>query len=138
MFRKFSEIENVRQKQIDWIVEQGLSGGVWNCSVKCHGCLEKTSRVMLANGEELPISEIEIGDIVLSFDGEKNDFVPAKVKNVIEKPIVDELDWYRLSLDNGRELVCTGDHKILTKNRDWVQAKDLEENDEIVGINDMK
>ncbi len=33
---------------------------------------------------------------------------------------------------NGRSVVCTPDHKILTKQRGWVEAKDLTETDELV------
>lgn len=32
-------------------------------------------------------------------------------------------------LENNKELICTPDHKVFTKNRGWVMAKDLVEND---------
>ena len=33
---------------------------------------------------------------------------------------------------NGKTIQCTPEHKILTKNRGWVKAEDLQESDELV------
>jgi intein/homing endonuclease len=39
-----------------------------------------------------------------------------------------------LYFDNGKKIICTLDHEILTKNRSWVKAAELNENDEICEI----
>ena len=101
---------------------------------KIHGCLRHDSEVMLANGEEIPISEILPDDMVLSFDVDNKSFCEKKVLNVIMQEVTDELDWYCLKFDNGRELICTEDHPVLTKNRGWTTAKELTENDEIISF----
>jgi len=37
MFKKYSEIENATQKNVDFIVSSGFSGGQWVVENKCHG-----------------------------------------------------------------------------------------------------
>ena len=43
----------------------------------------------------------------------------------------------KLKLDNGMELVCTEDHKVLTSNRGWVQVQHLLPDDDVVTTDDM-
>jgi hypothetical protein len=35
---------------------------------KIHGCLKKGTKISLANGEEIPIEEIEQGDVIITYD----------------------------------------------------------------------
>jgi intein/homing endonuclease len=101
---------------------------------KVHGCLRKGSKIALANGEELPIEQIKVGDKVLTFDVNFNKLTVSTVKNTFKKDVVETLPWVRLTFENGRTLDCTFDHKILTKNRGWVIAGELNETDEIIDI----
>jgi len=48
-------------------------------TVKLHGCFEKDTLVTLANGEQTPISDINVGDIVLSYDFENNKVIEKEV-----------------------------------------------------------
>lgn len=89
-------------------------------TVKIHGCFDANTQVTLANGEETSISELKKGDVVLSYDIDKNE----QVEKIITEIFSDELekDWVRLDFDNGAYLECTEDHKIYTTNRGWVEA----------------
>lgn len=40
-------------------------------------------------------------------------------------------DIYKITLENGHSLKCTGNHKILTNNRGYVEAKNLTKNDSL-------
>lgn len=39
---------------------------------------------------------------------------------------------YKITFSDGQTLRCTGNHKILTKNRGWVQAKYLKQSDKVI------
>lgn len=98
-------------------------------TVKLHGCFEKNTLVTLSNGENIPISEITVGTSILSYDIENDIEIIKKVKNVF----ITESDknWVELVF-NDRKIKCTEDHKFYTKNRGWVSAIDLTENDEFI------
>jgi ribonucleotide reductase alpha subunit len=64
---------------------------------------------------------------VWSFDG--NEWKWAKIDMAAKTALVDELIEIEYE---GRTLRCTPAHKILTKNRGYVEAQYLEENDELV------
>jgi len=96
-------------------------------TVKLHGCFDKNSLVTLSNGEEIPISEINVGDSILSYDFEFNRFVDKKVVNT--ENFKSNKNWVELVFDNNSSIKCTEDHKIYTKNRGWVEAINLTEED---------
>lgn len=96
-------------------------------TVKLHGCFEKDTLITLANGETIAISEIKIGDYVLSYDILTNTFIEKEVYHV-ENGISDK-KWVKLYFDNNSYIECTESHNFYTKNRGWVEAKDLTEND---------
>jgi tRNA-binding EMAP/Myf-like protein len=95
---------------------------------KLHGCLHASTPVMLANGEYRPISELQVGDTILSYDHGTETFVPDQVDDVLSQRL--EKSWVRLTFEDGRSIDCTEDHKFLTQ-RGWVQAKDLLESDDV-------
>lgn len=95
-------------------------------TVKVHGCFEKNTPIMLANGEEITISQISVGDSVLSYDVEKKSYSYNLVKRVFNT--YENKEWCKLKFDD-REIVCTKDHKFWTTNRGWVEAQNLTSED---------
>lgn len=89
------------------------------------GCFQIGSRVKMSDGMYAPIETIKHGDEVIDAFGNKQ-----KVINRFEYD-VDE-DIIELDFDNGKKIICTLDHEILTNNRGWIAAKDLTEEDKIV------
>jgi len=39
---------------------------------------------------------------------------------------------YEVKLDNGNSIKCTGDHKFLTRDNKWIEAKDLQSNQSLM------
>jgi hypothetical protein len=80
--------------------------------------------------QDKQISDISVGDEVLSFnlDFNKPEFksVVAISKNPTTKKI------YKIVTENGKELSCTEDHRVYTKNRGYVEAKDLTTEDTVI------
>ena len=69
---------------------------------------------------------------VLSYD--------TTTHNVVWRPLTDwfelttERDVLRLVLDNGEEIIVTPDQEIYTRNRGWVTAESLTEDDDILEV----
>lgn len=95
--------------------------------IKLHGCFSKQTLVTMADGSQLPISEINVGDNILSYDFDKNDYAPKEVTHCCNFDL--DKDWIELEFDNGTKIKCTQDHKFFTKNRGWIDAKELNESD---------
>lgn len=106
--------------------------------IKLHGCFSKHTLVTLADGSQCSISQLKVGDNVLSYDFEKNEYITQEITetyNTEEKntdPDPSEKEWIELHFDDNTKIKCTEDHLFYTKNRGWIEAKDLNENDEFV------
>lgn len=131
-FKKFSGIDNsYRTKTINEIIAQGLSGGEWTVDEKVHGCLHEDTGVMLPNGESVRIADINEGEMVLAYDKNSKEFVPRKVIKCPSQTA--DGNWMKLTFDHGA-IICTDNHKFLTNNRGWVEAKDLTEDNDVVDV----
>ena len=86
-------------------------------------CLHSDSIVHLADGQLLPLTEVEVGDEVLSYDFSQKDFVVGTVRR-IWKTVKDTL--YSLDYCNETRLACSEDHIIILADGSEVSAKDLE------------
>ena len=91
------------------------------------GCFVPGSRVKMEDGLYAPIETIEKGNIVFDAHGNKQKVTDTMIYNV-EEEIVE------LEFEDGRIIKCTKDHEILTKNRSWVKAIELTEQDDISEI----
>ena len=95
-------------------------------------CVEENTLVTLGDRSLKKISDIVVGEEILTWNESLHSF---------EKKIVDDVwvtgvrECIEIELENGQKVVCTPEHRILTHNRGWVEAQDLNENDEIVSHN---
>lgn len=117
-----------------------LEGYVWDS--KCNDdrpvkvndhCLTGDTLVMTEPGEK-PISElVGTSGMVWSFNTEtgKPELKPYRDCRMTQK----QADIYKIELEDGRIIRCTGDHPILT-NRGYIKAKYLKESDKITDISD--
>lgn len=136
----FSEIKEWHEEHLDpnkidlddqdvyeYVYHSGRWAGIFQC-------VEENSLVMMSSGEQISIKDLRIGDEVMSFSEEKQIFEPKLITNVICNG---RRQCLKLRFENGQELTCTPEHRILTKNRGWQEAKDLIESDEIVNFNPL-
>ena len=92
------------------------------------GCFVGDTKVPLLDGTVRTMRELadeyglEKTFWVYSVDSEGN-VVPGKAKNARKTGVNREV--WKVTLDNGQELYCTPDHKFLTADLRYVQAKDL-------------
>ena len=92
------------------------------------GCFVGDTKVPLLDGTVRTMKELaeeyglEKTFWVYSVDNEGN-VVPGKAKNARKTGVNREV--WKITLDNGQELYCTPDHKFLTADLRYIQAKDL-------------
>ena len=102
-------------------------------------CLDLSTKIPLLDGRTLQLSELikefEQGkeNWAYSCNPETGEIVPG----VINWAGITRTDSevIKLTFDNGKELICTPDHKIPVFGKGFVQAKDLTENDSLISFN---
>src|SRR4051812_21440271 len=114
------------------------------CSHACSYCMRGDTRVLLADGRQKELADIEVGDRIYGtrVDGRYRRYVTTEVL----------AHWrtrkraYRVTLADGTELVASGDHRFLS-GRGWKhvtgamggpdQRPYLTPNDSMLGVGDM-
>lgn len=96
-----------------------------------YNCLSGDTKILTDDGE-IRIDQIKVGQNLSTFNeltGELvNDVVIAIAKNDIK-------ELYEIETEIGI-LKITGEHKVLTEDRGWIEVKDLSLNDKILSIED--
>jgi Rad3-related DNA helicase len=90
-------------------------------------CVEGSMLINTSDGLKM-ISDVKVGDKVQSWNEIELKFENKQVTHTYDNG---ERECIELMLSDGRTLICTPDHKILT-DRGYVEAKDLTEEDEII------
>lgn len=95
-------------------------------------CLSGDTEVVTHNGTK-KISEIDPDtDLLLTLNEAIQIFEWEQPLEVIESRVGSEEPIIELVMENGSTIQCTADHRFLTSNRGWVEAKDLDETDDLV------
>jgi DNA repair photolyase len=86
------------------------------CSHACTYCSSGDTPILLADGRTKPLADVRVGDAIYGtiFDGKYRRYVVTRVLDhwSTVKPA------YRVTLEDGTELVTSGDHRLLT-DRGW-------------------
>ncbi len=96
------------------------------CNLACSFCFVPTTKVTMANGLTKRIDQVEVGDEVMSWSGDR--FEAKKVTRTYTS-IAEKIVKVTSS---GEPVWCTPEHPFLTSNRGWINAEDLVEGDKIV------
>jgi ATP-dependent DNA helicase DinG len=92
-------------------------------------CVEENSTVLMADNQVKRINTININDEIKTYNENLHLFENKKVLNVIDQGIKECIE---LTFDNSKSITCTKDHKILTKNRGWIEAQYIDQNDHVL------
>ncbi len=93
-------------------------------------CLAASTEITLANGEAVPIEQIDRDDAVLAGDGRERD-----VSQQLAGRKVKAHDMIALRDDDGHKLILTGAHPVMTPDRGPVRADELEVGDIVFSEN---
>lgn len=94
-------------------------------------CISEGTKISCV-GEDKNIEDVRVGDLVYCYD--KDGILRiSKVTNTFDNGVQEciKIGWQ--SSGNGKtgELICTPDHRIFTKRKGWVEAKDLKRYDKV-------
>ncbi len=92
-------------------------------------CLTGDALVKMSDYTEKRLDDILPGEEVISYNVNTQTFESKKVTDFFDQG---EKDCLEMQLENGETISCTLDHKFYTKNRGWVEAQYLTDDDEIV------
>ena len=99
------------------------------CSVGCPFCLIEDTIINTVNGKK-KIKDIVVNDKVYSFNEKNNEFEIQDVIETYKHQYTGEI--ITIELNDGNKIVCTPNHKIFTSNRGYIEAKDINETDDIL------
>ena len=113
---------------------------VINVSFKYHGCLKANQTIKMFDGSLKKIKDIQIGDSVLGFNHETQEFVSSKVTQTFKNG--GTKIWTRVFVDTDQTNIyfesrqsfgneTTPEHKYYVKDKGYVLAKNLEIDDKL-------
>jgi len=98
-------------------------------------CLPNYVNVTLADGPQIPISQIKVGQQVLTYNKDFCRVEPKRVLKVFRNPI-EGRTFVRVFHDYGY-LDCTAEHKVFTWNREYVPSFQLDKSDKVLYLADI-
>ena len=85
-------------------------------------CLDINETVLLSNGLKIPIKDVKIGDKVVCFNPETFELSNTSVVNHFIIPNINPV--FELTLNSGKNIIATSDHKFMTKNG-WLPVSEI-------------
>ena len=90
-------------------------GSLYPVKVMGGGCLVDGTNIQMADGSLKNISEIEVGDDVMTMDGNHS---------VLQTHAFDDKELYEIEFEDGYVIKCSADHKFLV-DEEWIRAEDI-------------
>lgn len=97
------------------------------CNGGCKFCFPKGTMVRLSDGTEKDISEVVVGDTVLSYDTSSQECEENKVEEVYTRDYTGVLVTFEM--ENGDKITTTDNHPFFVVGKGWVEAKNITEDD---------
>ena len=89
-------------------------------------CFTVGTPISLKSGLSINIEEMEnLNETVLGWSEEKNGMVPSSQLAFMDKGT---RECVKLTFQDGRKIICTEDHPVLTSDNRWIKVKDIELN----------
>ena len=125
------------KNDVDSILNFFKNKGKLTASVKIDGCIHPNTVIKTEDGDktiETIITEYNNGKTnkVLTFNEDTNE----EQWNIAEYPRINDNDkkWIEIEMDNGEVIKLTEDHEVYIEDKGWIEAKNLQENDDIKEI----
>jgi hypothetical protein len=122
------------------IYDEDIARAHQECDMHCHDmCFDGEAEFFLANGKTMSFFDAEKNGItgarVKSFDEKTRKYIEADAVNICKRALNKEV--IRVTLNDGAVLpLCEPTHEFLTKNRGYVEAQFLKDDDILVEYNE--
>ncbi len=121
------KIHSRARGQLQTLCRQPVEGRSRNGGLKIgemeRDCEAESTLISLSSGLSIKIKDMNNRNWeVLGWDEETDCIVKAQQTNFLYKG---ERECVQLTFEDGRKVVCTPEHPILTSNNKWIKAKDL-------------
>jgi hypothetical protein len=97
--------------------------GLYNKVVPFDFCLTGDTLITLSNGTSKRIDMLYDDQLVLGFNKNNNGYENYSSVNGLQKK--GKKETVKITLQDGRNIICTPDHKFMDENNIWYEAKDL-------------
>jgi DNA repair photolyase len=111
------------------------------CSHACHYCEGGDTPILMANGRTKPLADVQVGDSIYGTIRE------GAYRRYVATTVLDHWSTikpaYRVTLEDGTELIASGDHRFLTRRgwkhvtgseQGWNRRPHLTLNDKLMGV----
>jgi len=122
-------------KEKNWISKSIEIEILLACNWNCMACFTGDSKILMAKSEKKKISDVKVGDEVISFDEKTSTFVTKKVINTMVST-VDEI--YKIDSTSWRPTYATADHPLLIKGKGWVKVSELVPGDVVLHLSNSE
>lgn len=89
----------------------------------CYQCLDANETVLMEDGRRKMISEVKVGDCVISFHPQTFETSVTQVTHHYVRETDKKI--YKLRTVSGREIVATEDHKFMTSDDGWCEVRNM-------------
>jgi DNA repair photolyase len=87
------------------------------CSHACAYCLQGDTPILMADGRTKPLSRVQVGDAVYG-TVRRGAYRRYQITHVLAHWMTRK-PGYRITLEDGTEVIASGDHRFLTEQRGW-------------------
>lgn len=124
MYLNLSQRKALMGDSIDYLV--------WEGRLLASGCFHKSTKVLMEDGEEMPIYKITSGMKVVSYDLKRR----KPVVNTVKEVIMHDYNESKLVKINNK-LIITPNHRIWINNSNWHLVETLTIKDKLFGIDGL-
>jgi len=129
MFRQITPILAVKDIPLIAINHTYKEIGMFPKDIQSGGCLEGGTKIIMSDGSTKAIEDVKVGDMVKTLGGENEVYAVWDPETLDEG----EPECYRVTFEDGNSYTCSANHRYKI-GEEWVKAKDLVENDDVVAI----
>lgn len=101
------------------------------CNLACKMCFLGNTKIALLNEKDKKIKDVNVGDLVYSFDEKLNEIKPTKV---LKKYLREVEEIYLVEFESGDKIYVTEEHPFYVIDKKWTTVSNLKEGDVVFNL----
>ena len=99
-----------------------------HCSLGCTYCIPAGTKILMETGREKIIERIKAGEGIISYNEISRRFESSEIISTMKRK---EKDLIKIKTGS-KTISITSEHPVFIKNKGWIEAHKLKENDEVM------